>query len=525
MFELTDQPVDSAALRARLERPDAGACVVFEGWVRNHHAGQPVTKLEYEAFDEMARLEGEAITSEAEQEHPGCTVLCVHRTGSLPVGELAVWIGVASAHRHAAFLACRQVIEEIKRRLPVWKKEHHPGGAAEWVNCTTEVTAGRLAPENYYARQVSLPEVGAAGQQKLTAASVLVVGVGGLGCPAALYLATAGVGRLTLADAGKVEVSNLHRQILFTADDVGAAKATAAAARLRAQNPLVKIEAHATDVTPANVRALVAGRTAVLDCTDNFATRFLLHDACRFAGVPLVSAAIYRFEGELNVFLPNAAGCLHCLWAWRAAGELETVANCAGAPVFGPAVGLLGVLQAAETLKLILGLATPGDGQTTRLVNLLDFSTQGIARSGDPACPVCGNPLAAPAPVAGPARSRAAGSLSPKGSPDPFSLNTLKDPVVLEAGELATLGPVQTIALLEVGETLDAATAPPGAVAVPMHDLLRVRELVAQGPTVLVCRHGLRSAALARLFRAEGLGKIYALAGALPAIRTHTTAN
>ena len=504
MFELTDQPIDSAALRDRLERPDAGACVVFEGWVRNHHAGQPVTKLEYEAFDEMARLEGDAITSEAEQEHPGCTVLCVHRTGSLPVGELAVWIGVASAHRHAAFLACRQVIEEIKRRLPVWKKEHNPSGAAEWVNCTTEVTAGRLASENYYARQVSLPEVGAAGQEKLAAASVLVVGVGGLGCPAALYLAAAGVGRLTLADAGKVEVSNLPRQILFTADDIGAAKATVAAARLRAQNPLVKIEAHAADVTAANVRALVAGRTVVLDCTDNFSTRFLLHDACRFAGVPLVSAAVYRFEGELNVFLPNAAGCLHCLWAGRAAGELEAVASCAGAPVFGPAVGVLGVMQAAETLKLILGLATTGDGQTTRLVNLLDISTQGIARTADPSCPVCGNPVAAP---------------SRRGDlPD-------SSPVVLSAEQLAALGPAQMLALLEAGETLDAATAPAGALALPMQDLVGIRERAAQGPTVLVCRHGLRSAALARLFRAEGFGKIYALAGALPAIRARATAN
>ena len=494
MFELTDQPIDSAALRARLERPDAGACVVFEGWVRNHHAGKPVTKLEYEAFDEMARLEGAAITSEAEQEHPGCTVLCVHRTGSLPVGELAVWIGVASAHRHAAFLACRQVIEEIKRRLPVWKKEHHPGGAAEWVNCTLESTAGRLASENYYARQASLPEVGATGQAALAAASVLVVGVGGLGCPAALYLATSGVGRLTLADAGKVEVSNLHRQVLFTADDVGAAKATVAAARLRAQNPLVKVEAVAADVTAANVRALVTGRTAVLDCTDNFATRFLLHDACRFAGVPLVSAAVYRFEGELNVFHPRATGCLHCLYVGKEPGSLETAANCAGAPVFAPAVGVLGVMQAAETLKLILGLAASPRPET-RLVNLLDGSTQSLERTAHPGCPVC-------------AAVRASATRSVASH----------DPVVLDAAQLAALGSVQTIALLEPGETLDAAAAPAGTEAVAMQDLVRLRELAARGVTVLVCRHGLRSAALARLLRAEGFAQIHALAEPAKAI-------
>lgn len=501
MFELTDQPIDSAALRRRLERPDAGACVVFEGWVRNHHAGQPVTKLEYEAFDDMARLEGTAITSEAEQEHPGCTVLCVHRTGSLPVGELAVWIGVASAHRHAAFLACRQVIEEIKRRLPVWKKEHHPGGAAEWVNCTLESTAGRLGAENYYARQTSLPEVGAAGQAKLAAASVLVVGVGGLGCPAAQYLATSGVGRLTLADGGKVEVSNLHRQILFTADDVGAAKATVAAARLRAQNPLVRIEALAADVAAANVRALVAGRAAVLDCTDNFATRFLLHDACRSAGVPLVSAAVYRFEGELNVFQPHTPGCLHCQWVGQDAGRLESAANCAGAPVFAPAVGVLGVMQAAEALKLLLRLAGPARPET-RLVNLLDGSVQALERVPHPACPVCS-----------PARATSAAV------PDPFSRIASNDPAVLDAEQLAALGAVRTIALLEPGETLDAAAAPPGTVAVAMQDLARIRELAAQGPAVLICRHGLRSAALARLLRAEGVAHIHALAGAAPAIR------
>jgi adenylyltransferase/sulfurtransferase len=497
MFELTDQAIDGAALRARLIRPGVGACVVFEGWVRDHHAGRPVTRLEYEAFDELARLEGEAIVAEAEQAHPGCQVLCVHRTGSLPVGESAVWIGAASAHRHAAFLACRQVIEELKRRLPVWKKEHHPGGAAEWVNCTTEAAAGRLSAENYYERQASLPEVGAAGQAALASSDVLVVGVGGLGCPAALYLATSGIGRLTLVDAGLVEISNLHRQVLFTADDVGAAKATAAAARLRAHNPLIKVEAMSAEVAARNVQALVTGRTVVLDCTDNFATRFLLHDACRLAGVPLVQAAVYRFEGELNLFDTHTPGCLHCLWSGLEMDQLESVATCAGEPAFAPTTGVLGVMQAAEALKLVLRVPAASDFKHTRLFNLLDGSVQTIERPIDPSCPICGKPAL-----------RAAGGAG-------LSAGL---PLFLQAGELSAMGHVQVIALLEAGEELDRESAPAGSVAVPRGDVVQIRELVAKGPVVFACRHGIRSASLARLFRAEGRANVYALAGGMAAI-------
>ena len=497
MFELTDQPIDSGALRARLTRPEAGACVVFEGWVRNHHAGRLVTHLEYEAFDELARLEGEAIAAEAEEAHPGCLVLCVHRTGSLPVGELAVWIGVASAHRHAAFLACRQVIEELKRRLPVWKKEHHPDGAAEWVNCTAEAAAGRLSSENYYERQVALPEVGATGQAALAKANVLVVGVGGLGSPAALYLATSGIGRLVLVDAGLVEVSNLHRQILFTADDIGVAKVTAATARLKAHNPLVQIEPILTEVAAGNVRALVAGRTAVLDCTDNFATRFLLHDACRLAGVPLVQAAVYRFEGELNLFDAHAPGCLHCLWSGREVNKLESMATCAGEPVFAPAVGVLGTMQAAEALKLILRVPGASDFQHTRLVNLLDGSIQSIERPVDAFCPVCRQPNAVVSAIVAPA----------------------SEPVVIDADKVATMQPRHLIALLEPGEELDLSSAPPYSIALPIGNLVQVRELARRGPTVLACRHGLRSAALARMLRGEGMHNIYAQAGSFAAIR------
>src|SRR6478736_2754722 len=339
MFELTNTSIEAAALRARLDAPEAGALTVFEGRVRNHHLGRPVVKLEYEAFDEMAQREGDALVAETETLYPKTRVLCVHRTGTLGIGEIAVWIGVASAHRAAGFAACRHVIEEIKRRLPVWKKEHHPDGAAEWVNCSTEAASPALA-EEYYARQAALPEVGPAGQARLIAARVLVVGVGGLGCPAAFYLAGAGIGRLTLVDGGKVELSNLHRQILFTAAEVGAPKALAGSVRLRLHNPVIEVVANDGNLTPANAATLVAGQSVVLDCTDNFATRFLVHDACRAANVPLVSAAVHRFEGELNVYAPGASGCMHCQWSGQSADTLDAVGNCAGGPVFAPAVGV-----------------------------------------------------------------------------------------------------------------------------------------------------------------------------------------
>lgn len=482
MFELTAQPIDPAALQARIAAPDAGALTVFEGRVRNHHLGRPVTKLEYEAFDELAQREGEAITAETEQIYPGTRVLCVHRTGTLAIGEAAVWIGVASAHRQAGFAACRHVIEEIKLRLPVWKKEHHPDGAAEWVNCSAEAVALAAAPagDALTARQAALPEVGTAGQAKLTSARVLIVGVGGLGCPAAAYLAGAGIGHLTLVDGGQVERSNLQRQILFTTAEIGAPKALAAAARLRLHNPAMRVAAHATDLSPANARALVAGQSVVLDCSDNFTTRFLLHDTCLALGIPLVSAAVHRFEGTLDVFAPGSGGgCLHCQWTGRSPGDLDSAGTCAGGPVFGPAVGVLGTLQAAEALKLLLGLAGDSPRQT-RLLNLLDASHLTVAREARPDCPVCSrlDELRAAPPVA----------------------------VTDAALFLADAGTATTVYLTEAGES-----APAGATPVPARDLPRLRELAAAGPLVLTCRHGVRSAALARLLRAEDHAHVFAL--------------
>jgi adenylyltransferase/sulfurtransferase len=501
MFELTDHPIDSAALRARLARPEAGACVVFEGWVRNHHLGQPVRELHYEAFDVMARLEGNSIIGEIEQRFPGCAVFCVHRTGALHVGELAVWIGVASAHRAVAFQACRHAIEEIKRRLPVWKKEFHPDGASEWVNCSAEAMARGPQPADYYARQANLPEVGESGQEKLAQARILIVGTGGLGCPAALYLAGAGVGYVTLVDSGKVELSNLHRQILFTTDDLGTSKAEAAVAALRARNPFVQFEAVNAEFTAQNARALVAGRTVALDCTDNFPTRFVLHDACFSAGVPLVQAAVHRFEGTLDVFRRGSGGgCLHCLRQNRGVAELDAaVGNCAGGAVFGPAVGVLGTMQAGEALKILLDQTDAATYRQTRLINLLDCSFLSITREADPGCPVCGEPSAI-APVALPN-------------------DATSDSVILDREQIVALENARTVALLAPGEQLDSSRTVAGTLTAGIGDLARLRELVQEGGTIiLTCRYGVRSAALARLLRAEGCASVYASAAGSPAI-------
>lgn len=488
MFELTSTPIDSAALQARLSAPDAGAAVIFEGRVRNHHLGRPVTQLEYEAYDDLALREGATILDETTRLYPGTRSLCVHRTGSLQIGEIAVWIGVASAHRQAGFAACRHIIEELKRRLPVWKKEHHPDGAAEWVNCTTE--ARTPASTDYNARQESLPEVGAPGQARLAEAKVAVVGLGGLGCPAALYLTGAGVGRLTLIDGGRVELSNLHRQILFTTGEVGSPKAAAAAASLRPHNPSVEIISHDLEFSASNARALIAGQDVVLDCSDNFATRFLVHDACHALGIPLVQAAVHRFEGTLDVFRRGEGGCLHCLWLGRGPAELEAADRCDGGPVFGPAVGVLGTLQAAEALKSLLGLEGEATRQT-RLFNLLDNSQLAIERVARPDCPVC----------------RQAASFPPTtGFVDNEVGDLLLDPQQTSAlGETARL-----VYLLEPGEP-----NPPSEkfIGIPMNDLVRLREVAVGGPVVLACRHGLRSAALARLLRAEGMSSVYAFVG------------
>jgi molybdopterin/thiamine biosynthesis adenylyltransferase/rhodanese-related sulfurtransferase len=265
------------------------------------------------------------------------------------------------------------------------------GGFARWSAEGLPLAAGLLDIDaaDRYARQVILPQVGAAGQARLAASKVAIVGAGGLGAPAMLYLAGAGVGHLTLIDDDRVERSNLHRQVVHADARVGMAKVQSARAQLLALNPSIDISMKAERLQAANVENLVSGHDVVLDGADNFPARYLLAAATLRLKIPMVYGAVERFSGQVSVFDPRRSDspCYRCLFPWPPAAE--DAPNCSEAGVLGVLPGTIGLLQATEVLKLLIGIGEPLVGR------LLDYDAlamrfRQLSLRRDPACPGCG---------------------------------------------------------------------------------------------------------------------------------------
>ncbi|MBT2557019.1 HesA/MoeB/ThiF family protein [Hymenobacter sp. ISL-91] len=344
-----------------------------------------------------------------------------------------------------------------------------------------------------YRRHLQLPEIGEVGQLKLKAARVLVVGAGGLGCPVLQYLAAAGVGTLGIVDADVVDESNLHRQILFGPADVGRSKAAVAAEVLARLNPLVATEVHATRLDMGNVRALVAAYDVVVDGTDNFATRYLLNDACVLLGRPLVSGAIYKFEGQVSVFNYRGGPTYRCLFPVPPGAE--EAPNCSATGVLGVLPGVVGTAQATETLKVLLGLGEVLSGRLW-LFDALTFATRTLRFARRP--------------------EQAALHL---GTADPTAYAELCQPALptIAAAELRheLAGPTAPL-LLDVREAHEyAAGHLPNAVSLPLSQLeARAAEVPATGPVVVYCQAGTRSArAVAQLQAGLGLTNLRSLEG------------
>jgi molybdopterin/thiamine biosynthesis adenylyltransferase/rhodanese-related sulfurtransferase len=238
-----------------------------------------------------------------------------------------------------------------------------------------------------YSRHLLIPEVGEEGQSKLLDAKVLLVGAGGLGSPAALYLAAAGVGTLGIIDADVVDDSNLQRQILHTTDRVGMPKVESARVAIEGINPDVKVIQHEVHLDQSNVLDIFAGYDIILDGTDNFATRYLINDACVLLGKPNAHGSIFRFEGQATTFVPGEGPCYRCLFPTPPPPELAP--SCAEAGVLGLLPGTIGIIQATEVAKLILGIGEPLVGRLLTY-DALGMEFRELRLSRDPACPMCG---------------------------------------------------------------------------------------------------------------------------------------
>ncbi|APZ44131.1 HesA/MoeB/ThiF family protein [Acidihalobacter ferrooxydans] len=243
-----------------------------------------------------------------------------------------------------------------------------------------------------YSRQLMLPQLDYSGQERLLRSRTLIVGLGGLGSPVALYLAAAGVGTLVLADFDSVDLSNLQRQIAHTTATIGQSKAISAAAAAQSINPEVEVECIDDLLSPAQFMPHVAAADVVIDCTDNFVTRFTLNALCMEAGTPLVSGAAIRFEGQVTVFDPRRddSPCYRCLYP----DELDDEENCSRNGILAPVVGMIGTTQATEAIKVLAGIGEPLVGRLL-LLDALHMEWRSIRLARDPQCPVCAHRMTA----------------------------------------------------------------------------------------------------------------------------------
>jgi adenylyltransferase/sulfurtransferase len=350
-----------------------------------------------------------------------------------------------------------------------------------------------------YQRHLSLAGFGPEGQEKLKQGSVLVIGAGGLGCPALLYLAAAGVGRIVIVDADRVDESNLQRQILYTGEDAGELKVEAAGRRLAALNPLITIEVCAERFARSNALELVRSVDVVLDGSDNFATRYLVNDACVLAARPFVYGAIQGFEGQLSVFNWHGGPTYRCLFPEPP--EAGSVPNCAEAGVLGVLPGLIGTAQACEVIKLLTGIGEPLSGRLL-LWDALTMRTQTVTLAVNP-------------------RSREISELPPDGYGETCALN-LEETEEIGVEELrAALAGGKRPQLLDVREQWErtSGTIEPD-VNVPLGTLqyAGAPQLDPAAPTVVYCAVGMRSLFGARLLRQQfGFRAVASLRGGMKA--------
>jgi sulfur-carrier protein adenylyltransferase/sulfurtransferase len=350
---------------------------------------------------------------------------------------------------------------------------------------------------------MALKEVGARGQGKLRASRVLVVGCGGLGVPVISYLAGAGIGRLGLVDGDRLEPSNLHRQTMYALADVGQLKAELAAARVRALNPDVDVHTYPVRLDATTAPDIVGQYDLVIDCTDNFSTKFLLNDVCVQKRVPVIFSSVYQYEGQIQVVRPDRDGaCLRCVWPEATRDGI--VGNCAEAGVLGPVPGTFGSLQAFEALKLLLDLP----GQLGQEVLVLDLLTMSIARIGAKRAAACpDHARTTPAPKQPQAQGQGHTQTTDAADVAPLEVD-------FDSLDDARTAGYDIVDIREPSEIAEVPTPTQNSRHIPMAQLLHgTPAFTPTDKTLLVCASGRRSLAATQELRSRGLNAVYSLRG------------
>ncbi len=356
-----------------------------------------------------------------------------------------------------------------------------------------------------YSRHLTLPDVGMAGQRKLKAGRILLIGAGGLGSPLALYLAAAGVGTLGIVDFDVVDVSNLQRQVLHGTKDVGRPKLESAEDRIRDVNPHVHVEPYETRLTSANALDIIRDYDVVIDGTDNFATRYLTNDACVLLGKPNVYGSIFRFEGQASVFALEEGPCYRCLFPEPPPPGL--VPSCAEGGVLGVLPGLVGTIQATEGIKLILGVGEPLVGRLL-LIDALSMRFRTVKLRKDPNCPACGTH-----------------EITELIDYDQFC-GVVPEATVANTNQIPEITPSERAARLRRGDDIDLIDVREphelNIAQIPNERLIPLGTLAEALPTldssreaVVICRTGARSGRAVQQLRAAGFRKVWNLAGGI----------
>ncbi len=384
MFTIKSNQILSTDLNELLQDKGSGGVVIFEGKVRNNNEGKTVKSLEYQVYHSLALKEGNKIIEEAKNKFSINGAWAIHREGHLELEDIAIIIGTMAKHRSDAYKANQYIIDQIKLRLPIWKKEHYLCEEPKWVFCKDHLHHAHICSHEYYKKQSNIID-----QNKLTQKKVIVIGAGGLGCSVLTSLAQAGIGEITIVDFDQVSATNLHRQFLYSPHQVGEFKSEIAKLKLKEMNPLIKIRSLCLDINQLNAINILKDQDLVIDCTDNLLTKYLLHDSCIKIILPLITGSVFKNQGTIRTFNHDfSQGCFNCYSPKNQTDEF--IGNCNDFGVLGSTVNFFGSLMASEAIQFF-NKSLNESLKHTLLIDLENLTFQKILNKKNQNCIKCSN--------------------------------------------------------------------------------------------------------------------------------------